>query len=204
LDTLEALERLQKLREAGVITDSEFNAQKEKILSGTNSPDAAVFHKVADNPSEYHAPLTGGKKLALAFLAFSVLSGGLAAGLYTYLNQDDEIPFSLPEQPQTDSQAASDASEENVEPENELSSSIPYEFEIEKSVETSEMFTITRYFLNNKSPTQVLLSSVQINKRDDCTAYIREKKSSNNDRNIISLSQRIDDGEITLTCSPEM
>lgn len=198
MDTVDALERLQKLREAGAITDDEFLAQKTKIL---RTGDEAVedFQPYSqDYSADYISSMGRGKKAILGIVAVGIAVGTVFGGLYLSFNQDDEIPFSLPTDENPTASGATEApvvDDYAVEPNVEIPA-LSYEFEIETTVQPTDFGDIRRYFLNNKSTSQVALSFVKVNKRDDCIAYIREKLDSAS-RRVITLSQDFNAGEVT-------
>lgn len=67
---------------------------------------------------------------------------------------------------------------------------ISYEFRINQEIYENEYTTSRIYKLENRSTGPVEISSVRINKRDDCVAYVREKDGK------YSLSQYERSGEI--------
>ena len=50
---LNKLEKLAKLKEAGVLTDEEFAAEKEKIMAGNESPFGFDQHKFGMSDTNY-------------------------------------------------------------------------------------------------------------------------------------------------------
>src|SRR3954462_8369378 len=94
-DRYEALERLQRLRESGALTDEEFQAEKRRLLGHDASPvQERVTEIDAGEPRRSRTPLyvaLGAAGLAIA------LAGGLLIGRTAGGSQDDGIVnLSLP------------------------------------------------------------------------------------------------------------
>lgn|GEM_PF-3092707 len=185
---IDDLERLEALRTAGVLGENEFNALKSKILAGEPSIPEMVGEQPyevssnrfsSDDESSFRKPL-------IVFILAAIMIGGLF-----YFSTGTDFSGSGVDNPEiADVQAnATDRVEPpTAEPE------IQYDFKINQYKQTIDYEIATgmilRYELINRSTSAVQLSSVTINKRDDCVAYTR------NNNGKVSLSQDSKHGDI--------
>lgn len=183
--TLDDLERLEALRSAGALGQDEFAALKSKILAGNGSIPVIDSEQPYEVNSERYSSddqSNRGSILVVMLLTVLVLGG------FFYLSAGTETGNNSADDP-----AAADIgadAPDPVEPESPPQPQIQYDFKINKYVQIVEFITINRYELVNRSTGPVELSSVMINKRDDCVAFTRNKKGK------ISLSQDSNYGEI--------
>jgi hypothetical protein len=187
--TIDDLERLEALRSAGVLGDSEFDALKSKILAGNASmPDIDSEQPYEVSSDRFSSnDETNFSKLLIVFLAAAIMIGG-----FFYFSAGTDSPASGADDPEIADIQANVT--DTLEPDAAAEPEIQYDFKINQYKQTIDyeiaQGTILRYELINRSTSAVQLSSVTINKRDDCVAYIRNKNGK------LSLSQDSKHGDI--------
>lgn len=185
---IDDLERLEALRSAGVLGDNEFDALKSKILADNGTMAAMESEQPYEVSSDRFSSEdeSNGSKLLVVFIAAAIMIGG-----FFYFSTGKDFSGSGVDNPEISNVQANvtDPVEPPIaEPE------IQYDFKINQYKQTIDYEiaygTILRYELINRSTSAVQLSSVTINKRDDCVAYIRNKNGK------LSLSQDSKHGDI--------
>ena len=190
LEVVDAIERLQKLRLAGAITESEFESEKSKLLSASSAVDEAFSEYHDASQSEYQ-PSASGKNIPLFVLALGLAGLASYLGVDFFIKQKAEMPFSLP----ASEVQAKPLQENTTELIQQPEPTVLYEFIIESYNITGGLSQGTYYNLKNRSTQQVMLASVKVNNRDDCIADVREKQAYDNTTRIV-LSQFDSDGDI--------
>lgn len=176
LESVNAIERLQKLRLSGAITDSEFEHEKAKILAAGSAIDAHDIGHIEEGASEYHPLSFVGKKLPLLVLALGVAGIVTFVGFDYYIKEKAEIPFSLPAPEAQAEIVPENAPEISVETDTyeeielrRITFSLNYQDTTSSNI-FDQLVTNRAYYLLNTGETTAQIEWVSVNERTDCLA----------------------------------